>query len=1100
MLPDYIDNSKNSPNLQTVLETIIKDERQLTLDIATGFFRIEAWVRLEVAMKQLTSFRLLLGRDPTIRPAESDRIDLIYYFKKYFQEDLENKDFTSKYQQQIQRMIDYLERDDVQVRLFGVNGEKQFLHAKAYIFDNYSIVGSSNFTPAGLEGNTELNIVNKIGAIAYDLRTNWFENFWKDTSVDLDYKAKLIDTLNASKFGSKAYTPYQVFLKVLYELFKDDSIISQGGTTLELASFQQEGFERAVKLIEKHQGCMIADAVGLGKTFIGLRLLEYYLIKLRKPGFVPRALVICPAQLRDLVWIKKLDEFGVKADVVSHEEISRHNFDISKYNRHDIVVVDESHNFRNSATNRYRNLLKLVNSGNRSKKLALLTATPINTSIYDLYHQILLLTHGSETYYREWGISNLQTYFKALAKGGIEITELLMQTMVRRSRQDVIRRQAAGEEIRINNKIIKFPKRQLENFTYRFESNFVGLYANIGNQIDNLTLSPYNLKLFKKKKQKTDEYEIKRSDALVALQKSLYLKRFESSLIAFKLTIMKQREFQSKFYEILTQKGKLLDSKNFRNLILALEDEEENRTIDNIIESLQEIDITSYDINQLEHQIKVDLAILDNVIDALTKIEKSAATHLDYDQKIIAFKELLKNQLSGKKILVFSYFKDTANYLYQELEKDKAWLSAMAVNGHEPVIKKLTGDTPGKQREETVKHFSPKANAQSPEELVTLLKNQIDILISTDVLSEGQNLQDAGVLVNYDLHWNPVRMIQRAGRIDRLGTDYDELFIYNCFPEQGLEDLLNLVKRLQKRIADIDREVGLDGSVLGEIISQKSLDEIIRLKMAETDAEKQAILEELELASDLVSLDEMRLPLLEFLQQASKELIEDIPFGIHSTSTRNITHPDINDGGIFFAFRVGDKHFWHFYPRIQGAISLDSSKLISDKRTIFNWLKCQESDFPHPDKLLPISFDKQIFEVLDRAVNNLLTSFQKQQTAKSIKEPMTKLLQGIYHAITNPEINSEFIQSEAIEEETKIQVLKVITTINPRSYERDIKKIWERFASHKDISLLISELNQYFVDSDQYDELTDDQNIRPIEIIEQKDIKLICYQWFKPDS
>ncbi len=1097
-LPDYIDNSKNSPNLQDILNTIIKDEKQLTLDIASGFFRIEAWVRLETAMKQLTGFRLLLGRDPAIRPGESDRIDLIRFFKKELYKEIDQKPLISEYQQQIQGMIDYLERNDVEVRLFGDKGDKeQFLHAKAYIFDNYSIVGSSNFTPSGLEGNTELNIVNQNRAIAHDLRINWFNKFWDDPSVDIDYKTKLIDALNASKFGSKAYTPYQIFLKVLYELFKDDTIIGQGGSTLELASFQQEGFDRAVKLIEKHRGCMIADAVGLGKTFIGLRLIEHYLIKLRKPNVVPKALVICPAQLRDLVWMKKLDDFGIRADIVSHEEISRKTFDISKYSLYDIVVVDESHNFRNSATNRYINLLKLVNSGKRNKRIALLTATPINTSIYDLYHQILLLTRGSDIYYRDWGISHLQTYFKALSKGGIEITELIMQTMVRRSRQDVIRRQEVGEEIRINGKLIKFPKRQLENFTYSFENNFSGLYANIGNQIDNLTLSPYNLKLFKKKKQKDDEYEIKRSDALVALQKSLYLKRFESSLIAFKNSIRTQRDFQTKFYEILTQEGKLLDSKNFRKLILAMEDEEENTAVNDIIESLEEIDINNYDVVQLEHQIKVDLAILNNIINILHKIENSVDINIDYDQKLIAFKELLKTKLIGQKILVFSYFKDTANYLYKSLEDDKNWLSEMTVDGHEPVIKILTGDSHGKQREETVKHFSPKANAQSPEELATLLENQIDILISTDVLSEGQNLQDAGVLVNYDLHWNPVRMIQRAGRIDRLGTDYEELFIYNCFPEQGLEDLLNLVKRLQKRIADIDREVGLDGSVLGETISEKSLEEIIRLKQAETDAEKLAILEQLELASDLVSLDEMRLPLLEFLQQASKELIEDIPFGIHSTSTKNIT---VNDGGIFFAFRVNDKHFWHFYPRIQGVISLDFNRLISDKRTIFNWLKCQESDFPSPDKLLPVTFDNKIFGVLDRAVNNLLLSLEKQQTAKGFKPQMTKLLQSIYHAITNSESNPEFIQSKVIEEEIKAQVLKVITTINSRSYEKDVKKIWEKFKSHKDISLFIAELDKYFSQNYQYEDITDDQDIRPAEIIEQKDIKLICYQWFKPNS
>ena len=307
----------------------------------------------------------------------------------------------------------------------------------------------------------------------------------------------------------------------------------------------------------------------MGKTYIGLRVLDYYLIKDRRPGHVPCALVICPAQLRDLVWIKKLDEFGIKADVVSQEAVSRKDFDFRRYNNYDIVVVDESHSFRNSASNRFGNLLKLVSSGKRNKKVLLLTATPINNSVFDLYHQILLLTRGSETYYREWGVSNLQGYFRALAKGEVEITELLLQTIVRRSRQDVIRRQKAGEEIRIAGKLICFPKRELEQFTYNFKASFARLYAGIADQIDRLRLAPYNIKAFKKRTLKEDNIEIKRNKALVALQKALYLKRLESSLIAFSNSISNQKNFQTNFYEILAKEGKLLNSKNFRKLILS---------------------------------------------------------------------------------------------------------------------------------------------------------------------------------------------------------------------------------------------------------------------------------------------------------------------------------------------------------------------------------------------------------------------------------------------------------------------------------------------------------------------------------------------------
>lgn len=1094
-IPDYIDNQNHT--LEKVLKSIIEEHHQLTLDIATGFFRIEAWLRLKAAMNQLNSFRLLIGRDPTIRPAESDRIDLVRYFRREIQQQLEQENFTSQYKKQIDQMISYLQQDHIQVRLYGANNG-DFLHAKAYIFDNYSIVGSSNFTPAGLESNSELNVVNKIQAIASDLRFNWFERFWNDNSVDKEYKAKLIDALNASKFGSKAYTPYQVFLKVLYELFKDDTIIAEGDkTSLELANFQQEGFKRAINLIKKHNGCIVADAVGLGKTYIGLRLLEYYLIKERQIGKVPRALVICPAQLRDLVWNKKLDEFGIKANVLSHEEISRKTFDFNQYPFYDIIIIDESHNFRNSATNRYNNLLKLINSGKRNKRVVLLTATPINNSLFDLYHQIALITRGNDNYYQNEGISNLKSYFKELNQGEKEITELLFQTMVRRSRQDVIKRQEAGEEIRIAGKLIHFPKRQLEKFTYNFEESFAGLYSGIAYQIDKLNLAPYNIKAFKKQKDKNDENTIQSNYALVALQKALYLKRFESSLIAIKNSITNQRDFQAKFLQKLIENGKLLDSKNYRKMILAATDEEENNSsVDNIIESLEEINIKDYEFEQITEQIEADLKTLNQILADLEKIESETFEHQDYDRKLAAFKQLLVTELKGQKILVFSYFKDTANYLYNQLIQDEKWLTEMRGNGRKIVIELLTGATPGKQREEKVKRFSPKANTQTDEELREVQQNPIDILICTDVLSEGQNLQDAGVLVNYDLHWNPVRMIQRAGRIDRLGTDYDKLFIYNCFPEQGLEDLLGLVERLEQRIATIDREVGLDASVLGEVISEKSLEDLYRLKNADSDDQKEAILKDLEQKIDLISLEEMRFPLLEFLQKASKDIIEDIPFGIHSTWNKAIQHHHYKniDGGIFLAFRVKTQHFWHFYPRINGAISLESNQLMYDKGTIFNWIKCQESDFKSPKKLPPVPFDNQIFPVLEKAVDNLLSIFQKQETAKKIKPKMSSLINKIYHALKMANnINPIYV-------EAKERIIQVISTVNSRSYERDIKVFWNNFMANNNINTLIIDIDEYFRENDQYSELEEPEpEPEPIHtIIQREDIQLVCYQWFKP--
>lgn len=164
-LPDYIDNDRHK--LEAILKQLIQDDRQFDLDIATGFFRIEAWIRLEEPLDKLTNLRLLIGRDPTILPAERSKIDLKKFVRRDVQGQLENGDFNLAYKGQIERLIAYLKQEHIQVRLYGVNGDKvSFLHAKAYIFDDYSIIGSSNFTPSGLDGNTELNVLIKQTAIA----------------------------------------------------------------------------------------------------------------------------------------------------------------------------------------------------------------------------------------------------------------------------------------------------------------------------------------------------------------------------------------------------------------------------------------------------------------------------------------------------------------------------------------------------------------------------------------------------------------------------------------------------------------------------------------------------------------------------------------------------------------------------------------------------------------------------------------------------------------------------------------------------------------------------------------------------------------------
>lgn len=883
-------------------------------------------------------------------------------------------------------------------------------------------------------------------------------------------------------------TPYEVFIKALYEFFKEETEIEDSkNSAVDLANFQQQGYQQARKLLDRHQGVIVADSVGLGKTYIALRLIEHRLNN-KIAGHIPRVLIVCPAQLRDLMWCRKLDEFGIEADVISQEEISRVNFDIRPYTKHDLVIVDESHNFRNSGTNRYRNLQKLMSSGKANKQIVLLTATPINNSIYDLYHQILLLTRNSETYYRHWGIRNLKSYFKAVASGKSDISELLLQTMVKRSRQDVIFRQQAGEKIEIAGQEIHFPKRKLDEhkLTYNFEESFQGLYAGIADQIDQMQLAPYNIRAFKKRKDKEDKAQVKRNEALVALMKTLYLKRLESSLIAFENSINYQMQFQKCFDEYLNQ-GQLLETKVFRKIVSAEIDEAEKTEIQDFISSSQEIEPKDYYIDELQQAISFDLDILKDILKKLKEIQVAVEKKEDYDRKLAAFKQFLINHVKGQKILVFSYFKDTANYLHTELLKDLNWLELMQINNRTLVIDCITGETNSKQRQEKLKSFAPKANCKDEKELQHYLSKEIDILICTDVLSEGQNLQDAGTIVNYDLHWNPVRMIQRAGRIDRLGTQYESLFIYNCFPEEGLEKLLGLVKKLQQKINSINETVGLDGSILGETISEKSLHELQRLKQAKTEADKAAILTELEQTNDLVSFDEMRLPLVEFVQEKGIEAAQNIPDGIFSTRI-NIQNID----GVFIAFCVKNLHFWQFYPRLNGTISTLAQNCINDKGKIFHWLKCKPEDFLNSEEIKPGAFDSSIFEVLETAAQNLLDELNPQKISAKLPQKLPKWLQKIDYALS---------QISAVETSEKQRVHKVITTFpNLRNYQKEIELLWNKYVKNRDLNKLLSELDDLFYERELYSQISNEDDVSLVEILKKEDVQLVCYQWFKPKT
>jgi len=1067
--PDYIDNITADRQLREVLRCLLIEWGETELDIASGFFEPEVWRMLGEPLKGLSAFRLLLGRPPEIVNPNEDAglVDLTRLYRDKLRTDLEDLPLTRDYAHLIDDLIAFLRRESVAVRFY----RGDFLHAKAYLTPNAAIVGSSNFTPSGMTRKAELNLVQQTKAVIRDLRDNWFESMWENSA---DQKDALIDTLAESKFGGARWTPHDVFIKVLYEYFKDRLVMDAPESRLgvELASFQQEGLREAIRLIDRHGGVIVSDAVGLGKTYIGMGLLEHYVLGKRRKGFIPRGLVICPAQLRDLVWEPKLNEYGIKCDVISQESLGRADFDWKNLNAYDVVLIDESHNFRNPGTGRYQNLMKLLGTGNPNKLVILMTATPINNSIWDLYHQVAFLTRGQDGFFREYGIRNLKGFFKAIQDGSADIFTLLEQVMVRRSRQDVKQRQEAGEEIRLPGKgVIKFPERTLHSVEYDLDATYDGFYERIVNLIDSLALVSFNIEAYRRE---ADSVEVKRevqtSEALIGILKTLYLKRLESSLEAFAISIQRQKAFQERFVRLLTA-GRLLDPKTNRKLI-ALEADADALPADTdaLIDALPEIDSSDYDLKRIRRDLDFDLNTLDQMLVMLERVQRTS-DESKRDAKLAQVAHLLGGDLHDRKTLVFSYYHDTAAYVYRQLTTDPAWAVGWS---RPPVIALINGSTKSDQRERIVRRFAPVANTLPGEpSVISDTEPEIDILISTDVLSEGQNLQDAGVILNYDLHWTPIRMIQRAGRIDRLGTAFDHLAIYNCFPQKGLENLLRLVQRLQDRIRAIDSTVGLDASVLGEVIGTRSLEQLRKLRLGDA-----SVMDELERENELVSTDEMKFPLMLYLQQVGMDRIRAIPRGIGSGIGKTVPP---RPAGVFFAFQAGDRHFWRLY--------MNDGEVVQDKRRLFRYLYTS----PDEPRSMPKGFE--VFDLLDTATQSVLSEINSVIRAQRVPPKLSGLNLELNTVLTQMSLSDsgETSPLDAMRE----RVQGVVSNVPLEAFRRDkaLKVIREAYKQTQSQRVLIEALHEFFIDNELYRDVVEPKST--LAQIRTEELHLIAYEVFE---
>ena len=871
-------------------------------------------------------------------------------------------------------LTEFLEHDGVEIRRFFGSEVGQVLpakvldhrspsnrlHAKAYLFSGelgrFAAVGSSNLTKSGLAQNSELNLASYDPDLATQLE-NWFDSKWE---MGQDCKQQFIERLEECVLFGRRYTPWQVMLKSLhaaYGRFLELGLSQE--VARRLAGFQQQAVQRCMALVKRHWGVMLCDSVGLGKTFEGLGILREFADQ-RSDGDevagTTRALIVCPAQLQHNWNTERLQEWGIIGTTITMESLpnlvdiedepsavqrQRYAETLRRYqDNYDIILVDESHNFRNPGTKRYRALMEIIRGGKPDTRVVLMTATPINNSIWDLYHQMSLITRGDDTWYAGRGpIANLRTTFRAIERGesGSGLLDAMMLSLVRRTRHDIRSMQDSGAEMEVDGQPLRFPEHEIpEAVDYSLQGLYGNIYSDIIDAIQHLSFAVYRLDEYGVQTgERETQAQLKQRNAnFLGIMRTILLKRMESSQAALTATVQGMVDYLNLFLQRL-KADRVLTPKQAYKLRAVLggslpDGDEDIEALDEAALNALRQELKAPEDEDQRDRLRVDVESdrdrLQTLLNRLEWLEEILAEQGDPKAQAVRnlIERLPKQDAHGQptKIVVFTTYKDTAEHLFERLGGDLTELK----NGHrvrsnlqdERWMSLLTGRDNQDRRRTILERFAPLAAHRETEPLndpslrakiAPLREDGIELLIATDVLSEGQNLQDAQFVINYDLPWNPVRMIQRAGRIDRLFSPHDKVFIYNLMPEDGLEGLLNLVRNLESKIETIEDAVALDASVLGEQIEAKELDKIMKLRAGGVEADE--VYREGERDQGLDEGAELLNTYFELMKELAIEDIEAIPNGVYSVKSGPET-------GVYVMLKMPEEGsgevFWRFYP------------------------------------------------------------------------------------------------------------------------------------------------------------------------------------------
>jgi len=957
----------NKGNGKVCDELVANIQSGSKLSIISAYFTIYAFNELRKELGKIDSMKFIFTEPTFVK--DDNEITRQYFIEKHPERTISGNEFEIRLrnemrQAHIARECAEWVRDKVEFKsLRRPNPAQQRL---IYIdndgdADDVAINGSVDFTTDGL-GITHSNRVDintcMYGREQTEVFLRMFDQIWEDDSLVKDVKAEVLEQMQVIyKENSPRFlyfiTLYNIFSDYLDELTEENIVktrtgIKETGIWNMLYKFQKDGVLGAINKLEKYNGCIIADSVGLGKTFEALAVIKYY--ELRND----RVLVLCPKKLREN-WtiytqndkrnILLSDRFNY--DVLNHTDLSRYsglsgeiNLATVNWSNYDLVVIDESHNFRNNPARedrvtRYQRLMQDIIKAGVKTKVLMLSATPVNNRMSDIKNQIAFITEGKDAAFKAHGIPSIEltlnksqrifnqwsqfsdanrttdTFVEMI---GMDYFRLLDLVTLARSRKHI-------EKYYDITEVGEFPERRTPVNIYAdidLKNEFPSL-KDVNKKIKNLTMAVYSPSSFilpGKRDQYSEIYDKEvqggsifrqtdREHALTGLMRIGLLKRMESSIHSFGLTV-----------------SRLIDS---INIALKKIDENELSTDPDI--NILNIDIDDDTVGDLliGNKVKVLLQDMDLIKwRQCLEEDKQALSYLftearkvtaRRDAKLQSLKDTIREKIEkpinagNKKVIVFTAFADTADYLYEHLADwmlKEFGLYTAEVTGtgyNKSTLKSL----PVKDLNSILTNFSPLSKFR--DKVFPEVTDEIDLLIATDCISEGQNLQDCDFLINYDIHWNPVRIIQRFGRIDRIGSKNAEIQLVNYWPNMELDEYINLESRVTGRMVLLDISATGDENIIA-VDGGKAMNDLeYRRKQLMQLKDEVVDIEDISGGISItdLTLNDFKMDLMEYMKGHRAELASS-PLGMYAiTEVPEDLREQIKPGVIFTLKQVNQQ-------------------------------------------------------------------------------------------------------------------------------------------------------------------------------------------------